>query len=337
MALPLPQFIKTPRTPFTKPSPGTGINWRHPFAKYLVHSYPFNEGKGEQCKNYCWPRGEFDLKFRLPNAADSPVWGTFANVPGLAIDIDQSEPLTHVINTGTTNSNTTGANLLPCIDFSKGFSVHLWMRPTESLVGVVSAYNLLNLGPVNEVVRCVFMIHLTRFAASGTDWWRRNITVYSDGAANTNVTNSDEVWEAPFTGGRVKVDSIPYEHVISVTPNGPAASVRWFSSDGRDFGFAGFGAITPPDGNQYWPLTSVSGQPPFEGNLWAWNVYNRPMGYYSAMALMQNPLGMYSREASGGLAYDSAPADPGTGRSDPGGGTGGGGLVGEVDICSQLP
>lgn len=336
MAIAIPQLLKAPRTPFTKPAPGTPINWAHPFARHLVHSYPFNEGKGDQVKNYVWPRGQYDLGFRLPNTADTPRWGTFAKVPGLEIDIDQTNPLSHITNTGTTNPSLTGHLLLPCIDFSRGFTVHLWMRPTESLVGVVTAYNLFNIGPVNEAVHVVVMIHLTRFASGPTDWWRRNITIYSDGTLNTNVTSSDEVWEAPLSGGRVKIDSLPYQHVISVNANSPAAEIKWYSSDGYNFGFAGIGAITPPDGHQYWPLTSVSGQPPFEGQIWGWNVYNRPMGFYSAMQLMSNPLGMYAPEPSNGRSILSAPGDPSGGGNDPGGGGGGGGLLGDVDLCSLI-
>jgi hypothetical protein len=305
MAFP-PLLLKHPRAPFTKPAPGLGINWAHPHSKYLVHSYPFNEGKGEICKNYCWPRGEYDLKFRVPNVATSPQWGVFAKVPGLRLDIGDGQPLIHVNNTGTTNADTTGLRRLPCIDFSKGFTAHVWMRPTESLVGVVTAYNLVMLGPLAQGVNLVFHIHLTRFAASGTDWWRRNIVVYSNGVASTTLTNSDEVWLADFPAGRVKIDSLPYEHVISVTPNSPTPEVRWYSSDGYNFGFAGAGAITPPDGNQWWPHVGDAGSV-FEGNLWAINIYNRPMGFKSAMSLMANPLGMYKVRSSGGALIGEIP------------------------------
>lgn len=305
------QIIRVPRAPLSKPEGGLGIDWRHPFARGLVHSYPFNEGQGETCKNYVWPQGQFDLKFRVPNVADSPQWGTFFTVPGLQLDIDQTNPLDQAQgNTGTTNPNGTGANLLPAIDFSKGFTAHLWMRPTESQVGVVTSYNLLNLGPVNEAVRVVFMIHLTRFAASGTDWWRRNITVYSDGSSSVNLTSSDEVWEAPFIGGRVKIDSLPFEHVISVPANSASGEVKWYSSDGYSFGFAGVGPITPPDNNQYWPIFNVSGQPPFEGHVWAINIYNYAMGPEAAFALMRNPLQMYLSRPGGGYGADVVP--PGT-------------------------
>lgn len=291
-----------------------------------MHSYPFNEGKGEICRNYAWPGGEFDLKFSTPNVADSPRWGTYFKVPGLELDIDQSNPLTHVTNTGTTSVDTTGANLLPAVDLSKGFTAHLWMRPTESLVGVVTAYNLLNLGPVNEAVRVTFMIHLTRFASGPTDWWRRNITVYSDGSSSINRTNSDEVWEAPFTGGRVKIDSLPFEHVISVSPGTWSGSgafpVNWYSSDGYSFGFDGFPTITPPDNNQYWPLFNVSGQPAFEGHVWAINIWNYPMGREAAFDLMRNPLQMYKSRSVGGYGANVAPGgtDPPTddGNTTPG-------------------
>lgn len=305
-------LLRHPRAPFTKPTPGLGINWAHPHAKGLVHSFPFNEGKGEQIKNYVWPSGIYDWKIRVPNVGDSPVWGTYDKVNGLKIDIDQTNVLDNLRgNTGSTAASVTGNRLLPCIDFSKGFSVHLWMRPTESLVGVVTAYSLLAYGPVNEAILTTFHIHLTRFASGPTDWWRRNITVYSNGSASTNLTSSDEVWEAPFVGGRVKIDSLPYEHIISVPANCPTPEVRWYSSDGYDFGFAGVGAITPPDNNQYWPIVNVSGQAPFEGNIWAINIYNYAMGKQTAMALMRNPLGMYKVRSSGGfLIGDAVPPYP---------------------------
>ena len=285
----------------SKPHTGLGIDQRSYFAKGLVHSYPFNEGRGIYCKNYAQPSGLYDLRFRVPTSSDAPVWGTYDRVNGLAMDIDQALPFEQKYgNTGNTSPNTTGANLLPVIDFSKGFTVHLWMRPTESLVGVVTAYGLFAIGDINGAVRSTVFIHLTRFAASGNDWWRRNIQVYSNGASSTNLTSSDEVWEAPFTGGRVKIDNLPYEHVISVPANGHSGSVKWYSSDFRDFGFAGAGTITPPDNNQYWPVVSPSGNPVFEGNLWAINVWNYAMGRDAAFALMRNPLQMYSSRAMGG-------------------------------------
>jgi hypothetical protein len=75
----------------------------------------------------------------------------------------------------------------------------------------------------------------------------------------------------------------------------------------------------------------------FEGNLWAINIYNRPMGFYSAMALMQNPLCMYAPEPSNGQAFEALPpVEEPPGGSDPGAGDDGGGLLGESDICSQL-
>lgn len=313
--------LKHPRAPFTKPGPGVGINWAHPFAQGLVHSYPFNEGKGEQIKNYCWPAGEYDLKFRVPNVADSPRWGTFANVNGLEIDIDQGNPLDHARgNTGNTSPDTTGANLLPPIDFTKGFTIHLWMRPTESLVGVVTSYALFAIGDINASIRSTMVVHLTRFAASGTDWWAANVTLYSNGTANVTHSSANQVWEAPFTGGRVKIDSLPYEHVVCVMPG---SVIKWFSSDGIEQNlFTLPGTITPPDNNQYWPLTSPSGMSPFEGHIWGWNVYNRVMHYGSAMELMQNPLGMYHVKSSGGLyqvippLVDPVPPPSGGGGTD---------------------
>ena len=338
MVLPIPSLIKTPRTPFTKPAPGTPINWRHPFARHLVHSYPFNEGKGTQIKNYCWPSGEYDLKFRAPNVADSPVWGIYANVPGLALDIDQGNPLDHMRgNTGITNPDTTGANLLPCIDFSKGFTIHLWQRPTQSLVGVVTSYVMFAIGNISAATRQVVWIFLSRFASSGTDWWRRNIQVYSNGVAGTLLTNSLETWEAPYDGTFVHIDSLPYEHVISVNASPAFGDVWWYASDGRAYNFASIGAITPPDGNQYWPeFHDAGGIGPFEGNVWGWNVYNRPMGFYSAMALMGNPLQMYAPEPSNGQVFSIAAPPPDTGGSDPGGGDDGGGLTGEVALCDAI-
>lgn len=301
MVTAVPLIVRVPRAPFSKPSPGLGIDWRHQFSKGLVHSFPFNEGRGEIIKNYAQPSGLYDLRFRVPGTADTPRWGTYDKVPGLQIDIDQGNPLEQKYgNTGSANANVTGGNLLPAIDFTKGFTVHLWMRPTESLVGVVVAYAMFAIGDINAATRSTMVIHLSRFAASGTDWWRRNIQVYSNGSASTNLTNSDEVWEAPFTGGRVKIDSLPYEHVISVTPGTTSGAIRWYSSDGYDFGFAAISTITPPDNNQYWPLVSPSGMSNFEGNIWGWNVWNYPMGREAAFALMRNPFQMYKARSTGG-------------------------------------
>ena len=286
----------------TKPSPGLGIDWRHKFAKGLVHSYPFNEGQGDTCKNYAWPQGQFDLKFRLPNVADTPQWGTFFRVPGLQIDIDQSNPLVHVTNTGSTSPDQTGSHLLPVIDYTKGFTVHLWMRPTESLVGAVSAYNFVNIGPVNEGVGITFLIGLTRGPdGAGGDCWKPLVRVYSNGTTSADFGGSFSAatpWDAPFPAGRVKIDSLPFEHVISVQPGSP---VMWYASDGNAFNLGTLSTvITPADGNQYWPQFSISGQPQFEGHLWATNIWNYAMGQESAFTLMRNPLQMYKARSTGG-------------------------------------
>lgn len=303
----VPQIIRVPRAPLSKPEAGLGIDWRHPLARGLVHSYPFNEGQGETCKNYAWPQGQFDLKFRLPTSADAPKWGTFFTVPGLQLDIDQSSPLDNALgNTGTTSPNTTGQFLLPAVDFTRGFTAHVWMRPTESLVGVVGAYNLLNVGSIAEAISNIFLMGLTRGPDGvGGSCWKPFVLVYSNGAVSTSFGGSFGAatpWDAPFPVDRVKIDSLPFEHVLSVQPGAP---VMWYASDGfaQSLGTLSTG-ITPPDNNQYWPVFNASGQPDFEGHVWAANIWNYAMGQESALALMRNPLQMYLARPGGGYGAD---------------------------------
>ena len=284
----------------TKPSPGLGIDWRHKFAKGLVYSYPVNEMTGMYLKNYAMPRGQFDLGW-LPSNPTPPEWGTWERVRGLHYPLSTGVALTQAYgNTGGTNPNTTGGNLLPGIDFTKGITVHLWMRPTESLVGVVSSYAFVFLG---ETGRATLLIGLSRGPDGvGGDCWKPKITIYSNGVSSTHLAPGTRTpWDAPFPAGRVKIDSLPYEHVISVTPFG---EVRWYSSDSVDQNCGSIThGITPPDNNQSWPTIGRDdglGLSRFEGNFWALNVWNYPMGRESAFALMRNPLQMYKARSTGG-------------------------------------
>jgi len=335
MVLPVPEILRVPRAPFTKPIPGLGINWTHPHSRGLVHSYPINEGRNHYLKNYVWPRDTYDLKWN-PNDANIPVWGTYDKVPGLHFPATGYTPPTHIVNTGLTSSETTGANLLPPVDFTKGISVHLWMRPTQSLVGVVTSYAFLTIGPTGAS-RDTIMLGLSRASDGSNDWWRWRVNVYSNGAASTGCSGNLSIWAAPFDGTFVHIDSLPYEHVVTVHPNG---LVRGYSSDGVEQTICTIATgITPPDNNQYWPVIGQDdglGLGQFEGNLWAINIYNYPMGKETAFSLMRNPLGMYKARASGGQLFGTALPPNAGGGGDPGGGPGGGGLLGDVDICTQL-
>lgn len=309
----------------SKPSPGLGIDWRHKFAKGLVHSYPVNEGEGTYLKNYAMPQGRYDLGW-LPDNITPPVWGTFSKVPGLHFPNGTSSPPTQAYgNTGGTNPNTTGANLLPATDFTRGLTIHLWMRPTDSLVGTVSSYAFVFLGEDN-VARGTAMIGLIRgLDGVGGDCWKPTVTVYSNGSSSTNFQPGTATpWNAPSNGGIISTDSLPFEHVITIVPNG---NVRWYSSDRLDQSVGNLThGITPPDSTQYWLQIGIDdglGLHRFEGDFWAVNIWNYVMGRESAFALMRNPLQMYkARSAGGGYGADVVPGgvDPPTddGNTTPG-------------------
>lgn len=280
-----PTIFRPPRPPFSKPSPGTPINWAHALSKGLVHSYPLNEGRGDYIKDYAWPQGFFDLQLNDPNVQVPPAWTTYDKVNALFWAHDyRAGPGTTTYFKNPRNTGATNADFkrLPRIDYSRGVTLHIWV-----------AWNLLSFGGAG-----FFPAQVEVF--DGTASLLTVGTVTAAGNADISITVTDvggnsrvyqpnrQIWTA--------VEMVPNQFIVTVMPQGtveayfPDSAWNYSANFPYDLGDELNSLIT-----HTWPgVGTVNSQNLFEGYIYCLNIWNRPLGEHEAKRLLRNPLQMYN-------------------------------------------
>jgi len=282
-----PGYFKVPMPPFSKPQPGTGINWDHPLSQGLVSSFPLNEMKGTTLKNYanpamdmCWDRGA--------TGTVEPTWITQYKVNGLNWGTPASTSRRLYLSKTSDGDGTAGNhNILPWIDFTKGLTVHFWWKVDPLTLATNLPGFFIGDGAGNNFISCYFRTH--------TGVWTPQINGY-DG---TNVQLTASQW--PFWP---TLADIAFEYVMSITASGTLicadSSGGYFEGSRGAFSYPG-GGFTPIV-LATWPGMFNSSFTAFKGTLYSFHVWNRGLGPREIKTLMQNPLQMYNMISMGGIA-----------------------------------
>lgn len=283
----------------SKPNPGTPINWAHPLAKYLVASFPFNEGRGEFVREYVNEGGEYSVGID-PAFTTKPVWNTVGKVLCLDSDLAVNPSNGSGLVSGSAyypnSSADTGYQNIPIIDWSHGFTVHLWAQlgPAAS-----SSENLFSIGNATDTGSLFYISAGTFFGD-----WRWDIGLQSRAPA----TLASPVYSS-------NPDSVPNEIVIAYERLGTNAwrLKAWDAWGTLIIDTSGTGDYTAGHLSNIgaFELMGIGGNSSFgQWGMYACNVWNRPLGEYAVKALLANPLQMYQASNTGGYEADVVP--PGT-------------------------
>ena len=280
----------------SKPNPGTPINWAHPLSKYLVASFPFNEGRGDFVKEYVNEGGEYSVGISS-GFTTKPVWNTVGKVLCLDSDLAARASNGSGLDSGSAyfanTSTDQGYTNIPPIDWSHGFTVHLWAQlgPTAS-----SSENLFSIGNATDTGSIFYISAETFFG----NWrWDIGLQSRSPAAATSPV----------YTAAN---DSLPNEIIVSYERAGTNAwTMKAWDTWGTliiDTGGTGDYTAGLLSSVGAYELLGIGGNSGFgQWGIYAANVWNRPLGEYAVKALLGNPLQMYQASNTGGIAGKPGP------------------------------
>jgi hypothetical protein len=291
-----PVLIKMQRPPFAKPSPGTPINWDHPLSKYLVASWPFNECRGHFIREYARAGGEFSVGPR--NFTTMPVWNTEGKVPCYDTDLAAGGAGPALWQTGAYYGqlSTKDGNVnFPGIDFSKGFTIQCWAQLGPSASSQAYLFSINDAGDLTSL--CYIL------AEQFFGKWRYRLELQS----RTPHESDSPVYD-------VTVGSLPNQIVVTYERLGTnswtlrawdanetliidnAGTGDYPAGGGGGSGYGGYqvggfmlgGAGSTTDFGKY--------------QLFAFNVWNRPLGEGAVKSLIRDPLQMYAASSTSGMS-----------------------------------
>jgi len=293
MPLTTPALIRIARPPFSKPQPGTPVNWAHWLTPGLVASWPMNEGKGDTLAEYASGHEFYTATWVGKMSAPLPTWTTVGKV--MAVDNTAYNNNGFIGNPylTTETSAATGYPNLPQIDFTGGITVHTWCSPFDPTLGTVTG-TIFSVGDENGNSH-ILSLEL------GHQFQGYFVTArIGNGPTFSTYNTSANCWAT--------IDDIPNQLVLSLVAD-PLVSGRlllnlWDSNGGHlidDQVFPGtIQTFAQYDFNGFYigsPGTAGNG---IKAYWYAMNVWNRGLGEYEAQRLMYNPLQFYGANNLGG-------------------------------------
>lgn len=293
-----PALIKIARPPFSKPQPGTPINWAHWLTPGLVASWPMNEGKGDTLAEYASGHEFYTATWIGKMGAPLPTWTTYGKVAAVDNTLYNNNGFIGNPYLVSETSAATGYPNLPQIDFTGGCTIHTWFSPFDPTGGTITG-GVFSIGDTNGNSHILSVDIGHQFQGYFITARIGNGPTFS-----TNNTSAN-CWPT--------VSDIPNQWVISLIADPLVAGgmlLNFWDSNGGHLinnyavpstdriqsgtAFAAYNFNGFYIGNQG---TASNGA---RGYWHAANVWNRGLGEYEAKSLMYNPFQFYGANNMGG-------------------------------------